>query len=79
MGVCNKFLRAVMCVLLVLVRWTQMEQLTNAPARPRTMREQKPPRTWNKRTPVNRQSGSAGALSPTNLEVPDPSPANLEF
>ena len=56
----------------------------------KTVCEQKPPRTCNKRTPVNRQSGSAGPQSPLNLKVPDPvtrelesagplSPANLDF
>ena len=70
-------------------KW-KMEHVTRAPARPGTMREQKPPRTWNKRTPVNHQSGSAGPLSPANLEVLDPchpqpwkcwtlSPATLEM
>ena len=34
----------------------------------RTMREQKPPRTWYKRTPVTRERGSARPLSPANSE-----------
>ena len=46
------------------VRWTRakMEQLTRAPARLRTMREQR-----------HREHGTDGLLPPANLELPNPS------
>ena len=58
-----------MGVLLFPERWTRarMEQLTKASTRPRTMREQKPPRTWNQRTPVTRERAS-----PRPLQLLDP-------